>query len=207
MKNEFVTKTESNTSEPIYEAYRRRRLEGKTRTKLVIGLSSLLAVGVLFTIGILQYDEYFALINDRVQYVDKSRIFCNQMELAIIDVLSTPLAILLTFVYIILYKRRVLLRGKFRFRNFGLPMVVGCWNKTDRLFSSFTYGLIAFNVYNIVKNSLESKDNRPKILNYMNIRDPTGFLLVTVRIIEMFLVGVRYYPVLVGKFMFFILQQ
>jgi hypothetical protein len=196
--DEWLMGIREDTCEPIYEKYRRRDLEGRIRSRLVFSLSTLLALGAVFSIGTLQYDEYFAYINDRLDYIGQTKLFCNRVNLANIDIISTPIAAFLILIYIILYKRREFLRDKFRYRNFGLPMIVSCWNKNDRLFSAFTYGLIAFNVYNIVRNSLDDNKNSTKILN--GVKDPSGMLPLLVKVLEMFLIGVRYYPVLVGKY-------
>jgi hypothetical protein len=194
--NEKIKMRESlKTSHVIYEAYRQRDLEGKHRTRLVLILSCLLSLAVIAAIGLLQYDEYFALIHDRIDYINQSKSFCNATQLANIDIISTPIAGALILFYIVLYKRRVFLRTKFKFRNIGLPMQISCWNKRDRLFTAFTYGLIAFNVYNIVRNSLQNNKNSKRIIPF---KDPSGILNLLVKIMEMFLIGIRYYPILVA---------
>lgn len=185
-----------HTSEPIYEAYRRRQLEGNVRSKLVFFLSSFLAISSILTIGLLQYDEYFAYVNDRQDYINSTRSFCKKIDLANIDIISTPIAGFLVILYILMYKRRVFMINKSQYRNIGIPMIVSVWNKTDRLFSAFTYGLIAFNVFGIVKNSLGSGN---KVSSVIKVNDPTGLLSLWYKIVLMILIGIRYYPVLVGE--------
>lgn len=186
----------ARTSEPIYEAHRRRDLEGDVRSKLVFFLSSFLAISVIVTIGLLQYDEFIAYVNERYEYIENSKSVCSKIEFSSIDVVASPIAGFLILLYIIIYKRRVFLRDKFRYRNIGLPMIVSCWNKTDRLFSAFTYGLIAFNVFGIVKGSL----NKTNGLNQLtDVKDPTGLLPLLYKVFQVLLIGIRYYPILVGK--------
>jgi hypothetical protein len=192
------------TSEVIYEAYRRRQLEGKIRSRLVIFLATFMACGAVFCIAILQYDEYLALQNDRLDYINSTEILCNLTSLANIDIISTPIAAFLILTYILIYKRRVFWRDKFHYRNIGLPMIVSCWNKTNRLYSSFVYGLIAFNVFNIAKNYLNNNRNSENLVH--NVNDPTGLLSLLVKVCEMILIGIRYYPVLVGEYMVFNLK-
>jgi hypothetical protein len=72
---------------------------------------------------------------------------------------STPLAAFLLIIFIIIYKRRVFLKNKFKYRNIGLPMTVSLWNKTDRLYSGLVFGLLAFTVFGVVKNSFLGKKN------------------------------------------------
>lgn len=187
------------TSEPIYEAYRREQLEGTIRSRLVFLLSTFLAFSAITAIAFLQYDEFIAFINDRHDYIERTKFFCNQIEFSNIDLVSTPIATFLVLLYILIYKRRVFLRDKFRYRNIGVPMLVSCWNKTDRMFSAFAYGLIAFNVFGIVKDSLNGTNSLKSI---SNVQDPSGLLALLYRVFQMFLVGIRYYPVLVGNLKF-----
>lgn len=193
----LIRDSRENTSEPVYEHYRLRQFEGKTRSKLVsILLSVILSLSVLSSIALLQYDEYVAYINKRIGYINETKAFCQRLIFTNIDTISTPIAGLLVILYVLIYKRRVFLRNEFRYRNVGLPMMVSCWNKSDRLFSAFTYGLIAFNVFGIVKSSIDGSNN---LISIWNVNDPTGLLDLLYKIVQMFLVGIRYYPVLVGE--------
>lgn len=117
------------TSDVIYEKYRQKRLEGSTRVILVFCISCLLSIAAIISICVLQYDEYIALLNDRIDYIANTAKFCNSIELSSIDIISTPIAGALLLLYIIIYRRRVFLRNKFKYRNIGLPMVVSCWDK------------------------------------------------------------------------------
>ena len=65
-------------------------------------------------------------------------------------------------------------------------MIVSCWNKENRLFSSFIYGLIALNVFEILINTLQGKSNDPKIYNF---KDPSGLLSLFIKIVEITLIG------------------
>ena len=119
------------TSEIIYENYRKRKLEGIFRSKLVLSVSTLLAASVIIIICLLKYDDYFAYINLRDDYVKSVKSTCDGTKFLEIDIISTPIAISLLILYTIIYKRRVFLRGKFKFRNIGLPMVISVWNKVN----------------------------------------------------------------------------
>ena len=57
-----------HTSDVIHHTYRRKRLEGNFRLWLVFLASILIGITGIAFIGILQYDEYFAFINDRFDY-------------------------------------------------------------------------------------------------------------------------------------------
>ena len=74
---------------------------------------------------------YYANINQRYDYINQSEAFCNIIQFSEIDVISTPISFLLIIMYILIYKRRVFLRNKFKYRNIGLPMIVSVWNKVN----------------------------------------------------------------------------
>ena len=181
------------TCEVIYERSRRKKLEGSTRTFLIFLLSIVLSVGAITSISLLQYDEYFAYVNDRNDYIDSSQVYCKKISYADIDILSTSIAGALILLYVLLYKRRIFLRNRFRYRNVGIPMMISMWKKDDRFYSAITYGTIAFNVFNIVRNSVSSSSQ--KIIPF---KDPSGILPLLVKISQVFLIGIRYYPVLVA---------
>lgn len=109
----------SYTSNVAYELYRNRQLEGKKRSTLIFCVSSLLAACSAAAIILMQIDEYKAFINDRFDYINRTKELCSKLEIVNIDMTSTPLAFLIIFLYILLYKRRVFLREKFKYRNVG----------------------------------------------------------------------------------------
>ena len=122
-KNRHVTKNNrpSQTCQIIHEQHRWKKLEGRIRIILNFLLSLLLATGSIIIIGVLQYDEYFAFINQRQDYINATKSFCNVTAFDKIDIISTPISCVLILLYIILYKRRVFLRHKYKYRNIGLP--------------------------------------------------------------------------------------
>jgi hypothetical protein len=117
------------TSEVIYENHRKQVLEGKIRTKLVFIPSVLLAASLIVIICFLNYDEYFAYINQRDDYVNSANDICGSLRFKKIDIISTPIASFLLILYALIYRRRIFLRNSFKYRNFGLPMIVSLWNK------------------------------------------------------------------------------
>ena len=119
------------TSEIIYEHHRKEILEGKIRTKLVFIPSVLLSASLIFIICLLNYDEFFAYINQRYNYVKSGDDVCASLKFKNIDLVSTPIAFALLVLYAIIYRRRVFLRNNFKYRNLGLPMVVSLWSKVS----------------------------------------------------------------------------
>ena len=117
-----------STSKIIYERDRLGQLQGRIQNRIVYFVSLLLAATSIVIIYLLQYDEYFVYIN---QTYDKNQTkrFCDSSKAYQIDLISTPIAAALILFYILIYKRRVFLRNKFKYKNIGLPMIVSCWNK------------------------------------------------------------------------------
>jgi hypothetical protein len=95
------------------------------------------------------------------------------------------------------YDMNYYLKKLFDFSFYSFYLNLSIWNKSDRLMSAFTYGLIAFNIFQIVKNVIESKQNN--VQKFVPFKDPTGLINLSFKIIEMFLIGIRYYPILVAQ--------
>jgi hypothetical protein len=70
-------------------------------------------------------------------------------------------------------------------------MISSSWNKNDRFNSCFIYGIIAFQVFTLVQNSLYKKIDYPALLDkYLGIKDDiTGLLTILFQILEVFLIG------------------
>ncbi len=61
--------------------------------------------------------------------------------------------------------------------------------------TSFTYGLIAYNIFIITQNALNNRG----LATLVKVNDPTGLVKLSVRVFDMFLIGIRYYPILVAQ--------
>ena len=61
-------------------------------------------------------------------------------------------------------------------------MVVSCWNKNERIFSSFIYGLIALNVFEILSNSLNGQSNMKKFVKFKEIKNLTLKLELSIKL-------------------------
>lgn len=163
-----------NKSDPIYYSYEYNR----TKTKWYI-LALFTSIITIVCISLIVYLQIY--------YKDLSggRGLCFENE-NYINVFSIPIAGCLIIFYSLLFKRRVFLRNKFKFSNIGLPMVISCWNKENRLFSSFIYGLMALNVFEIFSNTIQDNSNDSKIYSF---EDPTGLLSLLIKIVEIILIG------------------
>ena len=166
----------------------------KTSIILII-LSLILSLASIISISVLQYSNYQALIANNTNFINKTESFCF-LRSNYIDFVSTPISLVLILIYIFLFKRRIFLRNKFRYRNIGLPMIVSCFNKTERLYTCLVYGLISLNVFEIIKSTLEGNSNYNKLVK---LNDPTAILRILFNIIEIMIIGLRYYPLLVAN--------
>ena len=66
-----------DTSRIITDHYKFKKLERKFKVKSIFFISCLLAISVVVIICVLQYDEYYANINQRYDYINQSEAFCN----------------------------------------------------------------------------------------------------------------------------------
>ena len=153
-------------SESIVNRYQRLIAQNK-KSKIVnlilIILSICLAIFCLASITILQYENYAALIRNDSNFSSNAKALCF-LRNNYIDPVSTLISLILIIFYIVLYKRRVFGKTKFKYRNIGLPMITGCWNKNDRLFTCLVYGLISLNVFEILKFNIEGNSNYTKVI-------------------------------------------
>jgi hypothetical protein len=178
-----------HTCDIIYQHHRRRKLEKKYLNLILFLISIVLSIGTILVISLVNYDEVFAVKNDRLDYLNTTHSLCDNITYGVIDLISTPLAALILIFYIILYKRRVLLRNKFKYRNVGLPMIVTNWNKWNKFYTSMVYGLMALNIFEIVSSTI-SKSGRA-YLDIKKVNDGnTSIVKLLFTIAQVILVGI-----------------
>jgi hypothetical protein len=176
-----------HTSDIIYEHYRRGKLRKKYFNFMIFFISILMSIGTILIISFVNYDEAFAAKNQRNDYLDSSHSSCENISYGVIDLISTPVAIALLIFYIVLYKRRVFLREKYKYKNIGLPMIISVWNKSFRFNTAMVYGLIALGIVEIIMSTL-GKSQADIDIN--EAKDPTGILKLLFRISQVILVGI-----------------
>jgi hypothetical protein len=147
---------ESNPSDIIYQRYRNKKLEKKELNILIILSSIILAAGSILTIVFLNVDQAYASFNKRTDYLNAQGFLCDKFNTGVIDIICTSISTILIIIYIIIYKRRVFLREKFKYRNVGVPMINSSWSKTNRFYTSIVYGLIALQVYIVIISTIFS---------------------------------------------------
>ncbi len=76
----------------------------------VLIISTLLCISTCISVGLIQYNEYTAYKNYRIDYLNDTHSYCNKLKIEEVDLISTPIAAALIIFYLIMYKRRVFLR-------------------------------------------------------------------------------------------------
>ena len=128
-------------SDIIYDAYL-YNIVPPFRKLILLLVSIFLSAYFIFSIGEHQYEEYNNFINGNLANFNETDEVCNNLNYANINIVSTCSVIPLIILYILIFKRRVFLSKTFKYRNIGLPMIVSCWNKSDRLYTGLTYGIL-----------------------------------------------------------------
>jgi hypothetical protein len=173
----------------LFEAFCRKN-ETRQQFIIIASFSIILLVICCTTLGIIQYQNYVELTNNITN--TESQETCAILDYGNFEIVLSTISLFIMIVYVVLHKRRSLLRNKFAMQNIGLPSIVSCWNKTDRFYTSIVYGRIAYEVYKVIIFYTS------KPLFYVDTSiEPSGVLLLLIQIIKVFIVGLRYYPVLV----------
>jgi len=145
----------------------------------------------ILTISLFQYEEYLKTINqNNVSNTSVNIVLenCKMIKIANIDIISSSISFSITLTFIMFSKRLSFMRSRFRYRNIGLPAISSSWNKNDRFNSCLIYGIIAYQVFSLVQNSLSGNHNYEKLMNF---DDVTGLKTLFVQMVEVFLIGLR----------------
>jgi len=177
--------TISSRSDAVYERNRRKKLEETSIKKINVLIASTLAISAILTIALFQYEEYLKTINGQFNLIPRK---CQRIKLANIDIISSSISFSITLTFIIFSKRVSFMRKKFRYRNFALPAISSSWNKNDRFNSCLIYGIIGYQVFSLVQNSLSGNTDYDKLLN---LNDVTGLSTLLVQMVEVLLIGLR----------------
>ena len=174
----------------LFEVFQSNRTPFLIQIMLFL-ISICVTIVLVVYIGKWQIDEYQKFINNKnsTDY-EKSISLCDEMNYFNINVFSTSVSFALIVLYIFIYKRRVFQVKTFRYRNIGIPCIVSCWNKSDRLYTSLTYGIIAFNIYGIVKDDLFKSEKNFEKEKFITEADEYGFAALGIRIVQVILIGI-----------------
>ena len=147
---------EPNNENPIFI---RKNVYGQHENKIVLSLSIILSILILVSIGSSISNDFKSFIpSDDIN--DPNSKFCRLLD--DYNVVTTPFAILIVIIFIILHKRRSFCINNFNWQNIGLPMVTSSWKKSDRFYSSLVYVRIAFKIIIIFQSLIESQNSTLK---------------------------------------------
>ena len=162
--------------------------------KLRIFFSLILTLTVLTIIVVIQIREYksFHSINNgslnENSSIHKNLTVCVLIDINGFNFLTTPLAIIIVFILIILHKRQSLCVQKCDWKYIGLPMIISLWYKKDRLHSSMVYGQISFQIFQYFEQSIASLFG---FISSNESVDPTGLSNILLIIFKVLIIGIR----------------
>ena len=185
--------------EELNDFFDRKTPYGKYEGIVVFFLALLLSVALLVSVAIIQFDVYDSYFKQRYFYLIEGYIGCFYLDYSDVNLVMTPLSAFLLIIFMFLYKRRQLCTNKCNnWRNIGLPMITSLWNKTDRTKTGLVYGRIAYEVFLLIQNIAQGNPNNTGFTLPPGTKDPTGLFNLLMKVFDMLLIGIRYYPILVA---------
>jgi hypothetical protein len=197
------TQDKSNTkSERLAEIFNElgfdleeKRLKFQKRKIIIAILTFILFALLVILVTLLQLDTIVLFVyNDQEALVANAEL-CQVIDYSNFNIISQPLATLLGLIYMFVFWRRSCCLGCL-IRRPAAPMVIHPFKKKDRFMSACVYGIIAHEVMTIVFSAI-TKTSVADNLNTL-VNDPSGLFKLTIRICEVFMCAVRYYPPLVA---------
>ena len=178
----------------------------KNSTKLIIFLSTLILFSMsIIILGVIKNEElkYFIDIIDSNNSIDENatesfndqKSICDIVDFSNFSIISHPLSFLLVILYMFIFWRRSCCL-KFFFGRPAPPMIIPPFKKFNRFYSSVIYGLIAFDVFDIISSAIYKNSASDTIGKLVN--DPSGLFKLLIRLVEVFLAALRYYPPLIA---------
>ena len=122
---------------------------------IILCLSILLTISLLITIVLIQYDTYDSHLKKRFSYLETGDTLCKYVDSSDTDVVMTPFAGFLLIVFTLFYKRRSCCLNRCKWKNIGLPIIIGVWTKKNRMLSALVFARIAFDVFRLFQNLFE----------------------------------------------------
>ena len=176
-------------------------------TNILIALFTLILFGITITvIAVLKRQEldlFYDIINsipdsNDTEYFDTfntTKSICDIVDFSTFSIVSHPLAFLLIILYMFLFWRRSCCINCL-FRRPAAPMIISPYKKNNRFYSAVIYGIIAFDVMEIVQSAISKTSSADVFSKY--VQDPSGLFKLLIRLVEMFVAALRYYPPLIA---------
>ncbi len=176
-------------------------------TNILIALFTLILFGVTMTIiAVLkrkELDLFYDIINsiadsNDTEYLDTfnaTKSICDIVDFSTFNIVSHPFAFLLIILYMFLFWRRSCCINCL-FGRPAAPMIISPYKKSSRFYSAVIYGIIAFDVMEIVQSAV-SKTSSSDVYGKL-VQDPSGLFKLLIRLVEMLVAALRYYPPLIA---------
>jgi hypothetical protein len=165
--------------------------------KLIIGILTAAIWCISITaVALLQNDMIDEYQANATVSVEENRKVCYWINLFSFNVISTPLALCLIALYMLLFWRRSCCLTCF-YRRPAPPMIIHPFKKHGRFMPACVYGIMAHQVMDIVTGAI-FKSGLSDELGSEVPGDPTGLFKLLMRIVQVLTVAVRYYPPLVA---------
>ena len=128
-------------------------------------------------------------------FINTTDSYCNLVGDSKLSLISHPIAFFLVIVFMFLHWRRSCCL-KFCFRRPAFPMIIPPFYKHNRLNSAIVYGIIATSIITMFLESVLKTSNSDLISN--DIRDPSGFVSLIIKILDVLIAAIKYYPLLIA---------
>ncbi len=209
LKNKIKTSYDSSTiylvPSLVGTEIKKSKLNKLTNLIIFFGTLTLFSVSII-TLAVIKNEElkYFIDIIDSTnnsmdenatESFNDQKSICDIVDFSNFSIISHPLSFLLIILYMFLFWRRSCCL-KFCFGRPAPPMIISPFKKFNRFYSSVIYGLIAFDVFDIISSAIYKNSASDTIGKLVN--DPSGLFKLLIRLIEVFLAALRYYPPLIA---------
>jgi len=210
LNSKIMKQTKKYNSSTLYlvtsldEAEQTPKSKMNKLTKLLISIFTLILFSVsIIILAVIKNQElkYFVDLIDSnsdenvtESFTDQKSI-CDIVDFSNFSIISHPVSALLIILYMFLFWRRSCCL-KFLYGRPAAPSIIPPYKKFNRFYSSVIYGIIAFDVFDIISSAIyksSASDTTGKLVN-----DPSGLFKLFIRLVEVFLAALRYYPPLIA---------
>jgi hypothetical protein len=168
----------------------------KVRVAVVSILTAIMLAISMAVVGTLQYQMILVYEANTTTLIDSNTNICFWIDLHGFNIIATPMAVVLVLFYMFMFWRRSCCLTCL-FRRPAPPMIIAPFKKDDRFMSACVYGIMAHQVMNIVMEAI-FKSGLTEWLSQEVPSDPTGLFKLTIRIVQVLIVALRYWPPLIA---------
>lgn len=163
--------------------------------KLVLIL--ILFIASMITVALLQNDNFNLIIDENYDQIEAKASLCNIIDFSNFNIIQHPFGFILIIIYSFSFFRKSCCL-KCCFKRPALPLVTSPFKKYDRLKTSIVYGIMAYEVTDVIDNVI-FKTSASDTYGTL-VQDPTGLFKFLMRLLEVLVVSIRYYPPLIALY-------